>query len=186
MVRKTGGGGHANRQGRKCTTTNTSNVIRKSENVLEEYACATKMNGNGISVTTHTGKELFCHMRGKFTGRNRRQNFISVGTWLLVGMRDWEKEQKNCDLIVVYDKDEVNELRNLPGNNLNYLIKITNRISQFLDKDVEEDIEEEEEEDGFKFSENVEISEEYKKMLETGTDTVINDSIEETIDIEDL
>ena len=70
MVKNTTGGGNAKRQGRKFANSKVVD-LRKSENVLEEYACASKMNGNGVFVTTFKGKELFCHMRGKFTGRNR-------------------------------------------------------------------------------------------------------------------
>jgi hypothetical protein len=187
MVLNTTGGGNAKRQGRKFTNNSKTVDLRKSENALEEYACATKMNGNGVSVTTHKGKELFCHMRGKFTGRNRRQNFITVGTWLLVGLRDWEKEIKNCDLIVVYDKDEVRDLRNLPGIDLKQLIKTTNQISNFMDKNDEEEDDYEEEVETFKFSETAGVSEEYKKLLEAGeADAVVSNTIEEEINIDDL
>ena len=185
MVKNTTGGGNAKRQGRKFTTNSKAVDLRKSESSLEEYACATKMNGNGVHVTTHTGKELFCHMRGKFTGRNRKQNFISVGTWLLVGLRDWEKDVKNCDLIVVYDRDEVRDLREIPGIDLKYLIKTTNRISNFMEDDNKDN--DEDEVEAFKFSESAGVSEEYTKLLESGTnDVVISNMVEEEINIDDL
>lgn len=185
MVKNTTGGGYAKRQGRKFTNNSKAVDLRKAESALEEYACATKMNGNGVAVTTHTGKNLFCHMRGKFTGRNRKQNFISVGTWLLIGLRDWEKEEKNCDLIVVYDRDEVQELRELPGLDLKYLIRTTNKISNFMedeDGDANQD-----EVEAFKFSESAGVSEEYTKLLEEGdANNIVSSAIEEEINIDDL
>ena len=186
MVKNTTGGGNAKRQGRKFANNNRAVDLRKSENILEEYACATKMNGNGVFVTTFKGKELFCHMRGKFTGRNRKQNLITTGTWVLVGLRDWEKEIKNCDLIAVYDRNDVQELQNLPGVDFKYLIKLTNRISNFMEDD-NADNDDSDEVEAFKFTESAGVSEDYKKHLETGdADAVISNVVEEEINIEDL
>ena len=54
-------------------------------------------------VMDEDGNELNCHMGGKFRGRNKRQNIVEKGKWLLVGLREWEKTHKNCDLEYVYD-----------------------------------------------------------------------------------
>ena len=61
--------------------------------------------------------EMLCHIRGKFAGRGKRDNFIESGTWLLVGLREWEKEKsvdkpQNCDIIEVYSNEDKNKLKN--------------------------------------------------------------------------
>jgi hypothetical protein len=114
-------------------------------------------------------------MRGKFTGKNRRQNNIVVGSWILIGLREWEKEQKNCDLLAVYDRDDKNELMSQPGLDLRILIKNTEK------RDEEEEMEEE----GFIFKEESKVEEEYKKIME-GTVEDRNITMEEEIDIGDL
>ena len=174
MVKNERGGGNAKRQGRKHVI-NKKVELRKSENELEEYACVTTMYGNGLKVITEKGKEMFCVMRGKFTGKNRRQNNIMVGSWILIGLREWEKEQKNCDLLAVYDRDDKNELMSQPGLDLRILIKNTEK------RDEEEEMEEE----GFIFKEESKVEEEYKKIME-GTVEDRNITMEEDIDIGDL
>ena len=42
-------------------------------------------------------------------------NFISKGSIVLVGLRHWENEHKNVDLIEVYNSSEVSQLRKLPN-----------------------------------------------------------------------
>ena len=177
MVRNINGGGNAKRQGRKHVANKTVE-LRKSENELEEYACVKTMYGNGLSVITERGKEIFCVMRGKFTGKNRRQNNIVVGSWILVGLREWEKEQKNCDLLAVYDRDDKNELMSQPGLDLRILIKNTEK---------KEDSDDEEEEEGFIFKEESKVGEEYKKIMEEGkSERSINVEMENEIDIGEL
>ena len=181
MVKNVGGGGNAKRQGRKFVNNKKHIDLRKSESPLEEYACVLKNHGNGLGIITHTGQELFCHMRGKFTGKNRRQNDITVGSWILVGMRDWEKEAKNCDLLAVYDRDEKSELRSLPGINLKILIKNTEKnLDDDEDDDYLDDV------PGFEFKAVSVLGEEYKKILEQGnTEAAIGVSAATSATVED-
>jgi hypothetical protein len=58
-----------------------------------------------------------CHIRGKFRGRGKKDNFIVSGTLLLVGLREWEREPSagkllNCDLIEVYSESDKIRLKN--------------------------------------------------------------------------
>ena len=94
MVKNTNGGGNAKRQARKHQSSGSNTyVLRKSTCELELYACVTKMwGGNLCQVITQNGDELRCHMGGKFRGRNRRHNIIALGSWVLVGLREWEKK----------------------------------------------------------------------------------------------
>jgi hypothetical protein len=63
------------------------------------------------------GNEMNCHIRGKFRGRGKRDNLIVSGTWLLIGLREWEQEPSpgkllNCDLIEVYSDSDKVKLKN--------------------------------------------------------------------------
>jgi hypothetical protein len=70
------------------------------------------------------GYERLCHIRGKFTGRSKRENALSQGTWVLIGLRQWDAEkefaskvsktEKNiqkCDLLEIYSSSEREKLR---------------------------------------------------------------------------
>jgi len=119
MVKNATGGSKTKGQARKSTSVPSSNRLRVSEDVRELYAQVTAVLGNGMChVICIDSKTRLCHIRGKFRGRGKRDNFIGRGTWLLVGIRDWEsgesKEAKgklqNCDLLEVYkdlDKDRL-------------------------------------------------------------------------------
>jgi hypothetical protein len=42
--------------------------------------------------------------------RGKKDNLVSIGTWVLIGKRNWETSRdgklENCDLLVVYREDE--------------------------------------------------------------------------------
>ena len=40
-------------------------------------------------------------VRGKFRGKNKKHNSILLNAVVVIGLRDWESQQKNCDLIGV-------------------------------------------------------------------------------------
>ena len=111
---KKGGSGHK-RQARKHTTGGyQNNRTRFSEDPLEMYAVCTKLYGQGnIEVMCHDGSNRLCVIRKKFKGRGKRDNNIILGTWLLVGKREFEVraagKKEKCDLLEVYrDNDKVN------------------------------------------------------------------------------
>jgi len=115
MVKNTTGGNKAKGFARK-NQVKTTNALRVSQDEAEVYAQVVKVLGGSMChVIDLEGENMFCHIRGKFRGRGKRDNFIETGTWLLVGLRDWEKEPtngklKNCDILEVYndyDKDRL-------------------------------------------------------------------------------
>jgi len=123
MVKNTAGGNRAKGFARK-SFAKKETPLRLSENELELYAQVTKVHGGAnCQVTTLEGSNLLCHIRGKFRGRGKRDNFIGNGTWLLVGLRDWEKEPAagklaNCDVIEVYsDSDKIKLKNNITTEN---------------------------------------------------------------------
>jgi hypothetical protein len=65
------------------------NALRISQEEDEVYAQVTKIFGGTCQVTTLDGTDMLCHIRGKFKGRGKRDNFIGIGSWMLVGKREW-------------------------------------------------------------------------------------------------
>ena len=108
-----------------------NHALRFSEDPAEIYAQAVKICGGAICrVTDIAGVEMNCHIRGKFRGRGKRDNLIGPGTWLLVGLREWEKEASagkllNCDLIEVYSESDKDKLKN-SVTNVNWSLFIIN------------------------------------------------------------
>jgi initiation factor 1A len=77
----------------------------------EMYASAAKNYGGcRFGVLCSDGVERICVIRRKFK-RFRRGSDVSVGTYLLVGMREWETDKSTCDLLYVYSQGEVNLLK---------------------------------------------------------------------------
>ena len=127
MVRNTEGGCRTKSQGRKFSSNYSSrSALRLSDNELEVYAVVTKLYGNGrCQVHTVNGKDMQCVIRNKFRGRSKRNNVITVGSILLVGLREWESDdnKKTCDVLEVYDVEDVNQLRSHPSTNVTKLEK---------------------------------------------------------------
>jgi translation initiation factor IF-1 len=119
MVKNMTGGSKAKNQARKHVSKPITNALRVSEDESEVYAQAVKILGGAIcSVIDLSGNSMTCHIRGKFRGRGKRDNFITSGTWLLVGVWDWENRDKvngklpNCDLLEVYNDSDKARLKN--------------------------------------------------------------------------
>lgn len=117
MVKNTGGN-KAKGFARKSFGKN-SNSLQISQDDAEKYVQVTKMLGNSMcKVIDLDGKEMLCHIRGKFSGRGKRDNFIGPSSWLLVGLREWEKEDNsknkllNCDVLTVYNDNDKLRLKN--------------------------------------------------------------------------
>jgi len=119
MVKNTTGGSKTKGQARKFVTAKASNSLRISQDDSEMYAQVTKMLGGAMChVLCIDDKTRLCHIRGKFRGRGKRDNFVSNGSWLLVGLREWEagKESstgklENCDLLEVYNDYDKERLK---------------------------------------------------------------------------
>ncbi len=120
MVKNSIGGNKAKRQGRKFVGT-VSSKLRVSMEDGEIYAVVTKLLGNAmIDVLCIDGTQRICIIRNKFRGRGKRDNCVAIGTWLLIGKRDWEivdaNKKEKCDLLEVYTLNDVEQLKKLPNN----------------------------------------------------------------------
>jgi initiation factor 1A len=131
MVKNTGGN-KTKGQARKFVNTNDkkdTKTLRESEDPLEIYCQVEKVLGNGMyNVVCMDGKTRLCHSAGKFRGRNKKDNFVSLGTWLLVGLREYEsggnnKKLQNCDLLEVYNDIEKERLKTTVNQDWSVFIK---------------------------------------------------------------
>lgn len=85
------------------------------------------MFGNGMcEIYTSANIKLMCHIPGKFRGKNKRNNLLSPTSVILVGLREWERPAKNCDLLTIYDETHINQLRNIPNIDMNNIMKLKN------------------------------------------------------------
>ena len=191
MVKNATGGNKAKGFARKNFAKKDS-PLRISEDELEVYAQVTKVHGGAMcQVTTLEGNDLLCHIRGKFRGRGKRDNFIGNGTWLLVGLRDWEKEPApgkllNCDVIEVYnDGDKIRLKNNITSENWTPFINYDIKNVRASDSG---------EEDGADIEFADEKTQEYQALIEAqvaaaqeGKSTILaTDENNEEIDVDDI
>ena len=117
--------------------------LRISEDPLEIYAQVEKVLGNGMyNVICIDTKNRLCHSSGKFRGRNKKDNFVKLGSWLLVGLRSYEsnsntKKLQNCDLLEVYNDFEIEKLKTTVNENWKLFIENDEKNSFTTKKQVE-------------------------------------------------
>lgn len=91
-------------------------ALRLPKNELEQLVVVTKMLGNGMCEAFNNDDVRFiAHIRNKFKGRNRRSNDISVNSFILIGLREWEKPAKNADVLFVYDVNDYHAFHSIPN-----------------------------------------------------------------------
>ncbi len=91
-------------------------ALRLPKNELEQLVVVTKMLGNGMcEVFNNDDQRFIAHIRNKFKGRNRRSNDISVNSFILVGLREWEKPALNADVMFVYDINDYHAFHSIPN-----------------------------------------------------------------------
>jgi initiation factor 1A len=145
---KNAGGNKTKGQARKFVNDNNdkkdSKKLRESEDPLEIYAQVEKVLGNGMyNVVCIDGKTRLCHSAGKFRGRNKKDNFVKLGTWLLIGLREYEcgstnnKKLQNCDLLEVYNDFETEKLKTTVNQDWSVFIKNDEKNSFTSKKEVE-------------------------------------------------
>jgi initiation factor 1A len=123
MVKNTTGGTGTKSLARKHQARG-ENKLRLPECELEQFAIVTKMLGNGMcEIYTNDDIRLIGHIRNKFRGKQKRNNMLYVNSIVLIGLREWENPHKNCDLLSIYENNQVEQLRNIPGIQINDLLK---------------------------------------------------------------
>ena len=121
MVKNTTGGNANKKQGRKFMTSKAGNKLRISEDDGELYAVVTKNLGNNMFNACSTDGTVYLgHIRGKFSGRGRRDNTIVAGVWVLIGIREWDNaaatkggkaKMPQSDLLEVYTEMDKQRLK---------------------------------------------------------------------------
>ena len=127
MVKNVTGGNKMKGQARKNSTTHSRQVskLRVIEQEGEVYAQVSKMLGNCMCHVDTEDCKLLCIIRGKFRGRGKRDNILKSGTWVLVGLREWDSvptsgseegvKMQKCDLLEVYTDHDKDRLKGTPG-----------------------------------------------------------------------
>lgn len=124
MVKNTSGGTKTKGVARKhATNSNSGGALRVPSSPLEQIVIVSKMLGNGMcEVFNNDDVRFIAHIRNKFKGRHRRSNDISINSFILVGLREWENPCKNVDVIFVYDLIDFNALLSYPSIHIHNLI----------------------------------------------------------------
>jgi translation initiation factor 1A len=150
MVKNAFGGNKSKGFARKHNNSSNkvNNNLRISEDEGEIYAIVTKMCGNGMfQCYCIDGVERLCHIRGKFTGRKKRDNIVSSGGWVLIGVREWDNKPdqatvankkkdkiQQCDLLEVYNDGDKDRLKENVQENWKILVSHDpNKFSEGLD-----------------------------------------------------
>ena len=120
MVKNTTGGSKHKGQARKLVNAPVSNKIQYSQDDDECFAIVSKMLGNGmchVNVLKNNDilENIICHIRGKFRSRNKKSNLVTVGAFVLVGLRSWTSSIDSCDLLTIYNDSHIPSL-NLPNS----------------------------------------------------------------------
>jgi initiation factor 1A len=127
---KKGGGRHKKMASKHAKMPTKSFKLRLPGAEGELIAHVTKLYGYGhLNVLCNDGVERLCVIRKKFKGRNRRDNQITLHSYILVGIRSYEVvmrgKKPKCDLLYVYSRDQQKQL--------NQGAHIHNRLQQNTD-----------------------------------------------------
>lgn len=189
-----GGSGHK-KFARKHSAGGGNQSLRVSKQDDEVYSVVTKMLGNnmfhciGIDAVPRLGR-----IRGKFTGRGKRDNFVTAGAWVLVGLREWGSEDdggparknakmKECDLMEVYS--DMDKTRLTDSLNLDWSVLTSNDTTKEMLGTVDAD-------QAFAFATDTDIArariaDELKANITTKISlNSVNENDAEDVDIDDI
>jgi len=125
MVKNTTGGTGTKGLARKHQQSGSSEKLRLPECELEQFACVTKMLGNGMcEIYTNNNVRLIGHIRNSFRGKNKRHNMVTPHSIVLVGLHEWEKTPKNCNIMVIYEPNQIEQLRNIPNIDIEHVLRL--------------------------------------------------------------
>ena len=103
MVKNTTGGTGTKSLARKHQSGGGRTELALPTCPLEQIACVTKALGNGM-LEIHTNDDV---------------------RLILVGLREWETPIKNCDILTIYDSNQVEQLKNIPSIKIDHVIKLS-------------------------------------------------------------
>ena len=144
MVKNKVGGNKAKKFARKNMGENMQNrKLRFSQDEDEVYGIVNKIVGNGQAIVfCQDGIQRLCFIRNKFSGRNKQNNLINTGSWVIIGKRSWETPKENklekCDLLEIYTNNEKHILQQECNVNFTNLLKEEYKLSN-IDDTTEDD-----------------------------------------------
>lgn len=111
------GGNKSKKMGRKFLGPATQKDVRLAnpKEPCEIYGVVEKLFGHGrFQIRDPDGKLRLVIIPNKFRGRGKRDNTVTQGAWVLVGIREYESsEDPKCDLLEVYSDTEKKKLKKL-------------------------------------------------------------------------
>jgi initiation factor 1A len=179
MVKNSFGGSKAKGYARKNEKSSVSSRIRMVQDDAEKYGIVRKIFGGSIC-------EVFCDdqvvrqgiIRGKFRGKGKRNNIITSGTVVLIGLREWATGSKSdkceqSDILEVYSAMELDQLKQKPSFPVEFL---ESSMREMFGKSSAG-----EKNDGFDFSTVEQVN--TIELTNTNMDTI---KAEEEVDIDDI
>jgi translation initiation factor IF-1 len=121
MVKNTQGGSKHKSMARKSVNAAPSAKLRIPEEDGECFACVTRMTGNGmckVDVWYNDGilSDVTCFIRGKFKSKSKKQNLVSKDSFIIVGLRLWSSDLTKCDLLEVFQANNIHELSSISSS----------------------------------------------------------------------
>jgi len=121
---KKGGSGHK-KMARKNVAPKggySNRKLRKPKEEGEIFARVTAIHGGGhAGILCADGKQRTLVIRGKFRGRNKRDNIIRTNSIIMAALRSVSmgeilnpKKKEKADLIYVYNESQMDELKEIP------------------------------------------------------------------------
>ena len=118
---KKGGSKHKKMARKNVVSSNVRRKLRKAEMQGEMYARIVAIHGGGHAlIKCADKKERTLVIRGKFRGRNKRDNTIKLNGIVLVGLRSVsmgevveQRKKEKADLIYVYNDSDLDELKQI-------------------------------------------------------------------------
>jgi hypothetical protein len=102
MVRNTIGGSKHKSLARKNLNNYSHHDPTPNIDLHQYIAFVHKHFGNGICqvslINSPYSHFLHCHIRGKFSGKNKKHNLVIPNSFVIVSLRPWESSPINCDL----------------------------------------------------------------------------------------
>jgi hypothetical protein len=103
----------------------SSAKLRVSMNPSEVYVCVTKVLGSGMFEVVDNNNQVYkAILRGKMKGPNKRFNLVSLFSFLLVGLRDDLSKTVFCDILFVYESNDIRAISIIPNSNISNLVHL--------------------------------------------------------------
>jgi hypothetical protein len=140
MVKNTFGGSKAKSFARKNLSIPSSSAFISPSSPFECIGCVHRLLGNGrclVKIIHSSITDIQCVIRNKFKGRSKRNNLISIGSYVLIGLYEWEAPNfKGSDLLHVYSDEDVSTLRNSFNINSISVASFEISSSSFVDTNI--------------------------------------------------